>query len=282
MVAGSIFFGSYICMREHPSTPADTDTVTETTDGLLWAFEKRPMVWDLEQLAAEHPNDFGFDSIKEAQETIKDFHAEADRRSRVVSLCDELVKMHLEDFFTRCAPSSTHEERAAVAGLVIVYMEVGRIDCVSSLINDIVKYGAAVALKKSVKVDSGKVFWHIAAAAWATVEVVVILLMIGAVGSGFQTLVISSLILIYAGLSFAIISAGKNSGLAAFGQSMDLKRIRFLLKDRLADTDQMHAEQDNLAKLIRKTDIRHNIFTVKVAVIELIGIIEILKTVLHG
>jgi hypothetical protein len=175
-------------------------------------------------------------------------------------------------------------------------MESGRFDRVSSLISDIAQYGAAEALErsarssialtaiigKSEKVESRSVFGHILAGVRAGIEVIVILFMIGAVDPGFQTLVIGSLVLLYATFSFAVTSESRKSGLTAFGQSAGLLRIRFLLKDRLADTDVIHEEEDNFIKAIGKAEVRHKIYITKVAVIELIGIVEILRTVFRN
>jgi len=269
-------------MQEHPNSTVDLNAVRETTDALLWAFEKRPLSSALQRIASERPDDFGFNNIEEAREAIKEFHSEDDRRDRVVSLCDAIVQMHLDKFFAQCAPNSQEKEKSIVAGLVLVYMEMGRFDRVSSLVSDIAQHGAAEALEKSAEVESGGTFGHMLAGVWATIEVIVVLLMIGAVDSGFQTLMISSLAFIYAGLSFAITSLNRSNGLATFDQSAELNRIRFLLKDRLADTDQMHTAQDNLLKAIKKAEVRHHIYIAKIAVIELIGIAQILRTVFRG
>jgi hypothetical protein len=251
---------------------------------------------DLERISSERPDDFEFESVEEAQKAIREFHAEDDRRSRVVSLSEALVRMHLDDFFAKCAPNSQEKEKSLVFWFVIVHMESGRFDRVSSLISDIAQYGAAEALErsarssialtaiigKSEKVESRSVFGHILAGVRAGIEVIVILFMIGAVDPGFQTLVIGSLVLLYATFSFAVTSESRKSGLTAFGQSAGLLRIRFLLKDRLADTDVIHEEEDNFIKAIGKAEVRHKIYITKVAVIELIGIVEILRTVFRN
>jgi len=283
-------------MQEHVEPTVNLDAVREVTGSLLWAFEKRPMSYDLRRISSERPDDFGFESVEEAQEAIKEFHSGDDRRSRVTSLSDALVQMHLDDFFAKCAPNSAEKERSLVFSLVIVLMESGRFDRVSSLISDIAQDGVTEAMArasqsstevgtiigKSAKVESGGVFRHILAGAWAAIEVLVILLMIGAVGTGFQTLVIASLVLVYASLSFAITSVGRRNRLAAFDQSVVLLRIRSLLKDRFADTDLALEGQDNLAKAIRKAEVRHRIYIAKLEVIGLIGIVGILRTVFRG
>jgi hypothetical protein len=94
--------------------------------------------------------------------------------------------------------------------------------------------------------------------------------------------VIGSLVLLYATFSFAITSVGRGNGLTAFDLSVGLLRIRSLLKDRFADTDLMIEGQDNLAKAIEKAEVRHRIYIAKVAMIELIGIVGILRTVFRG
>lgn len=283
-------------MQKHPDSPVDLEAVREVTDSLQCAFEKRLMISDLKRISSERPDDFGFESIEEAQEAIKEFHAEDDRRSRVTSLSDALVQMHLDDFFARCAPNSQEKERSLVFWFVIVLMESGRFDRVSSLIRDVAHCGVAEAIKrssrssmalgtiigKSAKVESGGVFGHILVGVWGAVEIIVILLMIGAVDPGFQTLVIGSLVLLYATFSFAITSVGRGNGLTAFDLSVGLLRIRSLLKDRFADTDLMIEGQDNLAKAIEKAEVRHRIYIAKVAMIELIGIVGILRTVFRG
>jgi hypothetical protein len=269
-------------MQEQPNSTAAQDVARETTSGLHWAFEKRPMFYDLERISSERPDDFDFLTVDEAQEAIKKFHYDDDLRGHVVSLCDALMRMHLDDFFVRCAPSSTAEEKSVVSGLVLVYMESGRFDRVNSLISDIARYGTTEALKKSTRVETGGAFGHILYGARAAVEVLVILVMIGFVEAGFQTLVMSSLALIYAGLGFAIAYGGRSNALSAFDQSASLLRIRFLLKDRLADTDVMLEGQDNLIKSIGKADVRYKIYIARSAVIELICIVEILWTVFRG
>jgi L-cysteine desulfidase len=240
------------------------------------------MSWDLERLATERPDDFGFESVVEAQEAIKAFHSDEDRRERVVSLVDELVTIHLDTFLAQCAPNCTSEEKSTVVGLVFVYMEVGRFDRVSSLISDIAQHGLAKAIKKSAKVDSGSILGLIFAGVWATVEVIVVMLVIGAVDSGFQTLAISCLILIYAQLSFTITSGNMSNIMSGFGQTAEIRRIRNLLKDRLTDTDQMHTDEDNLDMEIKKLKVQRRIYVTKLAVLMLIGIVEILRTVFGG
>jgi len=283
-------------MQENAKSTVDLDAVREATDALQWAFEKRPMSSDLKRISSERPDDFGFESVEDAQEAIKEFHSEDDRRSRVTSLSDALVQMHLDDFFAKCAPNSPEKERSLVFWFVIVLMESGRFDRVSSLISDVAQYGVAEAIKrtsqssialgtiigKSAEVKPGGVFRHILVGVVAVIEVLVILLMIGAVDPGFQTLVIAFLVLIYASFSFAITSVGRSNGLAAFDQSVVLLRIRSLLKDRFASTDLVLEGQDNLAKAIGKAEVRHRIYIAKLAAIELIGIIGILRTVFRG
>jgi hypothetical protein len=269
-------------MQEFPNSNVDRNAVSLTTGSLQSAFEKRPMFYDLERISSERPDDFGFLTVSEAQEAVKKFHSDDDLRGQVVSLCDALARMHLDDFFARCAPSSTEKEKSLVSGLVLVNMESGRFDRVSSLISDIAQYGTTEALKKSTKVESGGAFGHIFYGVHAAIEIFVILIVIGFVEAGFQTLVMSSLALIYASLGFAIAYSGRSNALSAFDQSASLLRIRFLLKDRMADTDVMLEGQDNLVKSIGKADIRHKIFIARSAIIELIGIVEILKTVFRG
>jgi len=88
--------------------------------------------------------------------------------------------------------------------------EIGRI---ISLISDIARYGTTEALKKSTRVETGGAFGHILYGARAAVEVLVILVMIGFVEAGFQTLVISSLVLVYARLGFAVANGGRSNAL---------------------------------------------------------------------
>ena len=190
--------------------------------------------------------------------------------------------MHLDTFLSQCAPNCTSEEKSTVLGLVFVYMEVGRFDRVSTLISEIAQHGVVKAIKKSAKVGSGSILGHIFAGVWATVEVIVVLFIIGAVDSGFQTLVISCLILIYAGLSFTVTSGNMSNIMSAFGQTAELRRIRNLLKDRLADTDQIHTDEDNYAAGIMKLKVQRRIYVTKLVAIMLIGIVEILRTVFRG
>src|ERR1035441_2553427 len=252
-------------MQEPPNSNVDQNAVYLTTGSLQMAFERRPLFDDLERISSERPDDFGFLTVGEAQEAIKKFHSDDDLRGQIVSLCDAIVRMHLDDFFVRCAPGSTEKEKSQVSGLVLINMESGRFDRVSSLISDIAQYGAAEALKKCTKVETGSAFGHVFYGVRAAIEILVILAMIGSVEVGFQTLVMSSLILIYAGLGFAIAYGGRSNALSAFDQSASLLRIRFLLNDRWADTDVMLEGQDNLIKSIGKADVRHKIFIARSA-----------------
>jgi hypothetical protein len=269
-------------MQEQPGSAAAQDAAREATSGLLWAFEKRPMSYDLERISSERPDDFGFLTVGEAQEAIRKLHSDDDLRGQVVSLCDALVRMHLDDFCVRCVPSLTEKEKSLVSGLVLVNMESGRFDRVSSLISDIAQYGATEALKKSTKVETGSTFGHVFYGLRTAIEIFVVLVMFGSVEAGFQTLVISSLVLVYASLGFAVANGGRSNALNAFDQSASLLRIRFLLKDRLADTDVMREGQDRLIKSIGKAEVRHKIFLARTAVIELIGIVEVLRTAFGG
>jgi hypothetical protein len=266
-------------MQEQPGHDANPDVVGDTKDALYWISERRALPWHLEKLASERSGDFGFESVAEAEQAIKDFRADTDRRDRVLSLFDELARMHIDAFLAKCAPACTSQEKSALIGLVFVYLETGRFDRVTTLIEDVAQHGPAIALKRNAKFESGGAAWHILAGIWATIEIIVVLFMIAAVDRGFQTLVVGSLVFMYAGLSLAITSGNYYGALAAFGQAADLQRIRLLHNDRLADTDEIRLEFDKAATEIRKASVRRWIYIVKLTVMELVGVVAILRTV---
>jgi len=179
-------FNSDVPMQEQPGSAAAQDAAREATSGLLWAFEKRPMSYDLGTNFLGASDDFGFLTSARRKKRSENCTLMTICAARWSRCCDALVRMHLDDFCVRCVPSLTEKEKSLVSGLVLVIWSRVALIAVSSLISDIAQYGATEALKKSTKVETGSTFGHVFYGLRTAIEIFVVLVMFDPSRPGFR------------------------------------------------------------------------------------------------
>jgi hypothetical protein len=222
---------------------------------------------------------FPFESVEEANALLDDVSLAKSKREKLNALSDGVRLFALKDYRKAYLSNLTDVGKMVTSSTIDNLAKSARFHTLERYLSDLAQHGykrAEANLKKPVR---GYMF-AFSAGFFSLIEIGVLLLILNACQRGFEVLIVSLLALIYVHFGHHMLRESNKGDLFFVSLLVQIERVRILLQDRLLDWDQEDKDLDELDRSRYRNRITTYVADAKYLIIEVIAIVEILRTVL--